>query len=134
MTQPVFVTPYLPPIANRIATNWKRTGKPYFVDAFERKADECPNCQGVGFVILVLADRGPLRTAAPGKLVSTWFDGNGEYGKGYYTVSDKHVYTCPECKGLDRTGDKPQVLPPQDIIARLDYMLGRKEQLGADQK
>jgi hypothetical protein len=124
-----YVTPYLPDAAQRIAAEWKRSGKVAFVRAYQQVLDACPNCQGAGFLVLVLADKGPLRAAALGKTVSTWYDGDGQQGKGWYTVSDTRVITCPECKGLDRAGDKPKVLPPQDLISRLDDLLGRKEQL-----
>lgn len=124
-----YVTPYLPDAAQRIAAEWKRSGKAAFVRAYQRVADACPNCQGIGFLVLILADKGPLRAAAAGKTVSTWFDGDGQQGKGWYTVSDTRMITCPECKGLDRAGEKPYTHAPQDLIKRLDDMLGRKGQL-----
>lgn len=133
MTQ-TYVTPYLPEIAQRIAADWRRSGKAAFVRAFERNGEACPNCQGVGFLVLVLCDKGPLRGAAMGKTVSTWFDGDGTHGKGWYTVSDTRVITCPECKGLEQGSDKPYTRAPQDMIKRLDDMLGRKEQLDGYQE
>jgi hypothetical protein len=100
------VTPYLPKIGNITMNEHKRSGKPAFVLAYERVADGCPNCQGVGFVILVRADSGPYTKYVPSgrdengnNRVVTWFDGDGNYRRGLYLKMDTLMYTCPESGG-----------------------------------
>lgn len=121
------VTPYLPKVGNLTARDWRDGGKPAFVRAFEQRLDACPNCQGVGFVVLILADKGPLRSPALGRAVSTWYDGDGVNGKGWYTVNNTICYTCPECKGVEKGSDKPYVLPPQRAIEKLADEKGIKK-------
>ncbi len=65
--QAATVTPYLPKAAEVDANAWVRSGKPAFVKAFEKARNDlaCPNCQGVGFVMLNLAISGPHSSPSP---------------------------------------------------------------------
>ena len=95
------VTPYLPKMGIIAAREHIRAGKPAFVRAYERVADGCPNCQDIGFVLLIRADSGPYTKFVPsgiGKVVC-WFDGDGEHGKGWYLIMDTLAYSCPKCGG-----------------------------------
>jgi len=126
------VTPYLPADAQREARSWMASGKPAFIKAPERNwvEDGCPNCGGVGCVYVVFAARGPLHSP-PASEVGTYFDGDGQYGKGWYVVDRTMGYTCPECKGIPRHTGR-YVLPPKEVpesITQLAKLFGKKEQL-----
>jgi hypothetical protein len=106
-----YVTPYLPQAGIDTARNWARSGKQYFVKAFEQANGECRNCQGNGVVYLVLAESGPHGHPMVGKVL-TWYDGDGQTRKGWYVIGDTLAFVCPECKGLrHETGE--YVLPPK---------------------
>ena len=99
LQMPPTVTPYLPKEAEADAQAWQRSGKAAFVKAYEQAHNQlvCPNCQGVGFVMLNLASGGPFSSPPSGGVI-TWFDGNDRYGKGWYRVEKTLAYDCPECK------------------------------------
>lgn len=124
-----YITPYLPKIAELAAKDWMRFGKLAFVRSYERREGSCPNCAGSKKIYLLLIDKGPMQYA-PGNrdTVLTWFEGDGIHKKGWYTIAQTLIYDCPECAKIVEE-DKPGTLPPQDVIKRLDSMLGRKEQL-----
>lgn len=121
------VTPYLPKLGVIAAREHIRAGKPAFVLAFERSQDGCPNCQDLGFVILVRADSGPYTRFIPngrteqGDKVVRWFDGDEQHGKGWYLVMDTLMYICPECGGnlapdyQDGTGNNPVIKKLADM-------------------
>lgn len=117
------VTPYLPKLGVIAAREHIRAGKPAFVRAFERVQDDCPNCQGVGFVLLIRAESGPYTRfvpGGPGKVVC-WFDGDAEHGKGWYLIMDTLAYPCPECGGnlspdyQDGAGNNPVIKKLADM-------------------
>lgn len=95
---PPTVTPYLPRDAIIAAQAHERTGHPVFVKAYERADNElaCPNCQGVGFIVLNLAKAGPFKSPPPTGVI-TWFDGNERYRAGWYVIAETLQYDCPEC-------------------------------------
>jgi predicted RNA-binding Zn-ribbon protein involved in translation (DUF1610 family) len=101
-----YITPYPPNDAIVAARNWMREhNQPVFILAMNQNLDPtlhiptCPNCDDVGFIFLRLAKAGPLKV--PGSLaeVSTWFDGNGQFGKGWYIIEKTLSFDCPECSG-----------------------------------
>ena len=111
------VTPYLPKIGMAAAREHMRAGKVAFIRPYEQRLDECHNCQGVGFVVLIRAESGPYTRFVPsgsGKVVC-WFDGDAEHGKGWYLIMDTLAYACPECGGnlspdyQDGKGNNPAV-------------------------
>jgi len=96
-TQPT-VTPYLPKDAQALATAHERGGHAAFVKAYDQAFNQlvCGNCQGVGFVMLVLTSRGPYSSPSPSGVL-TWFDGDETHGRGWYTIEKTLCYDCPEC-------------------------------------
>lgn len=99
ISYPPTVTPYLPGEGKAAVQVHERNGHPAFVKAYERSANPlaCPNCQGVGMIVLNLAASGPFKSPPGG--VITWFDGNEKYGKGWYVIDKTLAFECPECKG-----------------------------------
>ena len=97
------VTPYLPPVAIAEAKAWEKQGHAAFVKAYDQAINKlvCPNCQGVGFLMLLLTSAGPHSSPSPSG-VMTWFDGSDTHGRGWYTVERTITYECPECKGVTR--------------------------------
>ena len=98
---PVYVTPAYPPEATSAARQWEQSrGKPAILLAFARSTPlACENCNGVGAVYIRLCSHGPYNT--PGGLgkVSTWFEGDGQFRKGWYIVEKTLGFVCPKCKG-----------------------------------
>ena len=92
------VTPYLPREAQLIARDHERSGRAAFTKAYDKAHNDlaCPNCQGVGFVMLVLTSAGPHSSPSPGGVI-TWFDGNEIHKRGWYVIEKTLTYTCPEC-------------------------------------
>jgi len=98
-----FITPYLPKEAEDYARDWMRQHRqPAFVLAFENPGPlsilVCPNCQGVGVLYIVLSESGPWKAPGNQKTVSRWYDGDGQFGKGWYYISQTLAYKCPKCK------------------------------------
>ena len=100
---PPTVTPYLPAEATAAVKAHERGGHPAFVKAYEQARNQlvCPNCQGVGFVMITLTEAGPYSSPSSSGVI-TWFDGNEQWGKGWYRVGKTLTYDCPKCKGLER--------------------------------
>ena len=94
------VTPYLPKAAESLVAARERTvKKPVLVLAMDVVNDlVCQNCGGGGKVYIKLTKAGPFQRPQTNQVV-TWFDGNGQYGKGWYIVEDTMVFDCPECHG-----------------------------------
>ena len=94
---PPTVAPYMPGEARVAAQAHERTGHPAFVKAYEKSTSPlaCPNCQDVGAVMLTLAKAGPFKSPPGG--VITWFDGNEQYGQGWYVIDRTMQFDCPEC-------------------------------------
>ena len=125
-----YVTPYLPQAGIDTARNWARSGKQYFVKAFEQANGECRNCQGNGVVYLVLAESGPHGHPMVGKVL-TWYDGDGQTRKGWYVIGDTLSFTCPECEKRPKR-EPVYVLPPkrpEKEIERLAQMFRSKEKM-----
>jgi hypothetical protein len=97
---PKYVTPYLPDAALKTARDWERTHQmPAFIWAFNHdEPGTCPNCNGIGGVYLRLAKAGPFPSPAYAKAVVTWFDGDGQFAKGWYVVGDTFAFPCPACE------------------------------------
>lgn len=97
VSYPRTVTPYLPQEARMAAQAHERLGHPAFVKAYDKSSNPlaCPNCQGVGFIILNLAKAGPFKSPPGG--VITWFDGNEKYRQGWYVIDKTLAFDCPEC-------------------------------------
>jgi hypothetical protein len=100
---PPTVAPYLPKEAVAMAQVHERQGQAAFVKAYERAVNPlvCGNCQGIGFVMLVLTKAGPLSSPSPSGVL-TWFDGDEHHGRGWYVIDKTLCYDCPECKGVAR--------------------------------
>ena len=121
----MLVTPYLPKDGSVIAKNWVREhNKPAFILAYDHCDDPklhiptCPNCNGVGFVYLYLADAGPYPAPSAGNKVVKWYDGDGQFGKGWYTVDKSIGFLCPKC--LNKPYEPGPVAPMRiDITAML---------------
>jgi hypothetical protein len=96
---PPMVTPYIPKEATVTAKAHERTGHAAFIRAYDKSHNPlvCPNCQGIGFVLLVLTSSGPFSSPSP-MGVLTWFDGDELHGKGWYVIDRTMQYDCPECK------------------------------------
>jgi len=113
-----YITPYLPKIGEMAAQAWLNQNKPCFIKAYHRHEGECPNCQGMGIVFLIRCDGGPYRS--PSMKACTWFDGNGQFGKGWYTFTpaDLLAYECPKCKNQPKP-EGEYVMSPEPGITRL---------------
>lgn len=95
---PNFVTPYLAAAAKHTVNNWQRQTKmPALVLAFDQAPTGCRNCSGIGKMFIRLCNAGPFQ--APPHGVITWYEGNGQFGKGWYVVEDTIILECPECNG-----------------------------------
>ncbi len=97
------ITPYVPKNIERTAMDWMRgRNQPAFVLAYEEPGPlsipVCPNCQGVGVLYVALAESGPWKAPGNVKTVSKWFEGNGQFGKGWYSINQTIAVECPECK------------------------------------
>lgn len=94
---PPTITPYLPNAALAEAKAWERQGHAVFVKAYERGSElACPNCQGVGFLMLLLTASGPHSSPSPSGVL-TWFDGSETHKRGWYRIEKTLTYQCPEC-------------------------------------
>lgn len=91
------VVPYLPQDAQFVAKSWIEGGKPAFVLSFEQNLEACPNCQGNEVVYLCLAEAGPYKLPPVTRKPIRWFDGDGNFGKGWYIIKSTAAYRCPEC-------------------------------------
>jgi hypothetical protein len=110
-----------------VARQWvKDHNMPVFVLALDRCNDPklhipaCPNCDGMEMVYIRLAEAGPYKTPGSGKNISTWYDGDGQYGKGWYIIDRTIGFECPHCKGKPYTpGPAVPARMPIDITAVL---------------
>lgn len=93
------VTPYLPEDGKATARAHEKSGLPAFIKAYEKSINplDCPNCQGMGFVLLTLASAGPYNSPLPHRVI-TWFDGDDRYRKGWYLIDRTLQFDCPECR------------------------------------
>lgn len=96
------ITPYFPKEAYTQAKAYQAAhSMPVFTWAMEpEEKTDCDNCGGGGIVYLRLAERGPFSTPATTRQPSTYFDGDGQFGKGWYVVKETMGFTCPKCKGI----------------------------------
>ena len=102
---PNYVTPYLAKDALAIARKWEAERRmPVLILAYDNIPGTCPNCSGIGLLYMKLTEKGPIGTPGDAKSVYTWFDGNEQFGKGWYKVSDTMVFTCPKCGGIKARG------------------------------
>lgn len=62
-------------------------------------AGKCKNCAGAGWLFITFCKNGPYKTP-PAIDVGTWWEGNGQFPKGWYTVEDTISYECPACKKI----------------------------------
>ena len=99
--EPYLVTPYLPPEAEAAKKNHEFFKRPVFIRSLShnpRTLNYCPNCGGSGYVYITLIDKGPFQHVPTTSSPITWFDGDGQYGKGWYVVEKTMGFACPECK------------------------------------
>ena len=97
----VYVTPYLPPQGVQAAKSHKiATKRPVFIKAFlhdPTMSNYCKNCGGGRRVVMNLIEKGPYRDVPTTQNAITWFDGDGENGKGWYVIERTLSFDCPEC-------------------------------------
>jgi hypothetical protein len=97
---PPYVMPYLPKEAEKeIERHEKYTHQPAFVLAFQRFASQCPNCGGLGSVMVKFCEAGPFQQPKAPNVAVTYFEGNNLFPAGWYKIKDTRSWTCPECKG-----------------------------------
>ena len=120
------ITPYLPKDAMVIAKQWaKDHNMPVFVLAYDHSDDpklhipSCKNCSGAEVIFLRLIKAGPYKNNGSLKDISTWYDGDGQYGKGWYIVDRTLAFECPACKGKPYEPGPVAVRMPIDITAVL---------------
>lgn len=110
-----YVTPSFPDHAMRRGAAWQREHRqPVFARVFAKSADGCKNCCGSGLVYLSFASaflHDSPRIIAAGKSIgekgerkikyspTTYFDGDGEFGKGWYAIDETVPFDCPLCGG-----------------------------------
>ena len=98
---PTYVTPYLPADAIQMArAHMAQMKMPAFTWAMSQDPTSCPNCGGNGLVYLRLAEKGPFKYPPTTRKAITWFDGDGQFGKGWYIIKDTQTFTCQKCKGM----------------------------------
>jgi hypothetical protein len=96
--KPNHITPYLPQVGINTARNWIKSHQmPALVLAFDVQPNTCKNCGGNERVYLRLCGKGPYRSTFLNKKPFTYFDGNGQFGKGWYTVDMTEIFDCPAC-------------------------------------
>ena len=127
------VIPYLPPEGNAAAREWISRGKAAFVKSYQVHPGACRNCQDIGVIYLVRTESGPYKTFVPagkGQVVA-WYDGNEQFGKGWYLISDTLAYECPECKKMSvkqPTRDYDTYIPIKELAARMQALKRPKKQ------
>jgi len=101
------ITPYLPKMAEMAIKDHPR---PCFIRAVElddRYTGYCRNCAGLGVVLISFSDSGPFHDIPTTRKPITFFDGDGQTGKGWYILGKTEEFTCPHCKGISRTYAAP---------------------------
>jgi hypothetical protein len=118
------ILPTLPDAAKQDIRDWNRQGK----KAARRILDPqpggpCPNCQGLGQVVVSFLGFGPTPGHQAGFKPSTWVQ-----GEGWYVIEDTKSYPCPVCSGVEivRMGaDRPAV--PAAIKQVAEQLTMRKD-------
>jgi len=107
------VVPDLPLQAKMEVRAWRKENK--HNDAFHKVIEQldvarCRNCGDYGQVLVSFTKAGPFRDVPNHKRgeVITWFDGDGESGKGWYVVVMTKSYECHHC---DNEGKKTVPVP-----------------------
>jgi RecJ-like exonuclease len=99
---------------------------PALIVAIERGelSNACPNCQGVGVIMVRLTRAGPFQQPTGGtSTVVTWYDGGDRFRKGFYVVDKTMTFVCPKCKG--QAPDLGEFVPaPEgvDIVAAMKQL------------
>lgn len=110
-----FIVPAFPEHAMRRGAAWQREHhQPVFARVFEQEGHGCKNCCGTGLVYLsfasaflhdnpkVVATTKSIGDKGEKKVVNhpiTYFEGNGEFGKGWYAIDETIPFDCPRCNG-----------------------------------
>lgn len=132
------ITPYLPNEAlSAVQVHERTTKKPAFVTAYVKSnnPDDCPNCQGIGFVMVKFCKSGPFFTPAAGTSVITWYEGSERFGAGWYIVEKTQGFPCPKCEGKPAP-IKPFAPPPDrgvdmdELLRKFEHPHRRREQVG----
>jgi len=93
------ITPDMGGQAEQRIKYWERTEKaPAFVRVLGEDADaDCPNCAGYGAVLISFCKYGPSAAPLTNKKPSTYFPGNGRFGKGWNLIEQTLALPCPRC-------------------------------------
>ena len=110
------VTPYLPVDAKQEMRGWERGKKPTFARVMEQYPNaKCKNCGDRGFIMVSYCGKGPTFAPITTAKASLYFEGNAQFGKGWYQIERTISYICPHCKGVPENvpvgeaGAKPEV-------------------------
>ena len=118
-----FSTPSVPDQAIREKKAWEnRYKRPALISVFEQQqhARFCKNCAGMGAVYITFCEAGPSDVVYSGKKPSTYFEGNGRFGKGWYLIGDTQAYKCGMCDG---TGNNPDYQRGPLVKKSMDELL-----------
>jgi len=96
-----YITPAYPPEAYALAASWESSHrKPAIALSFQNQyPGQCKNCGGLGGVYMRLTNAGPYSTPLGLGQISTYFEGNERFGRGWYAVDKTYSYPCPDCGG-----------------------------------
>lgn len=104
-----FVAPYLPQEAKDKIRVWEMNGKIAVQRIVPNSSSaKCKNCQDHGVVYVSFLGKGPTKAPLTTKKPSTYLEGNGRVGEGWYIVDTTVGYICPHCDG------NPEALPPAE--------------------
>lgn len=141
----MIITPYLPKDAEVAARTWMRDKKqPAFIIAIDHTASTlaCPNCNDLGAIYLKLCKSGPYQRPISEKIAYVWYEGDSNFGKGWYVLDNTLAFACPECKGIARQPGKP-ITPERmaelranegQLIKKLNDKGGQRGRIRADRQ
>jgi hypothetical protein len=98
---PGSITPYFPVDAMAVARiHQNKNNQPVFTWSvnISDEPGECPNCGGNGEIYMRLAERGPYSFVPGSKNAVTWYDGDGQFPKGWYVIQETMAFPCPKCQ------------------------------------
>ena len=71
---------------------------PAFVRVLRHDPDAaCQNCAGYGVILISFCKYGPSDAPLTNRKASTYFSGNGHFGKGWYLIEQTLAIACPRC-------------------------------------
>lgn len=130
-TLKVKVTPDISSQARLEVRTWKAENKcnNAFYKVIEQLDDaSCRNCGDYGQVLISFTRAGPFSNVPNHKKGEsiTWFEGDGECGKGWYIVVITKSYVCHHCDGISKKIPSPDVDKSEAIKQEIEELAEEK--------